>query len=475
MQLPEGSQNWADIARLGRYFLDLVEDPSWVQRRVTVIDFVDLQRARRSVSMTISGPELLRRARKHQISIANGIFIPLELMPKGLLVDFSIRDGNGAAIPLATSSRDSVAAQALILACAEKSGIDPIEFSSAAIDKVYDIAHAFPTDDIVQAVSSGINNDSLKKLWGIQTGQSSNALQVDTWDRAFGDPKFRQFMATFTLQFMPIVFVTSGSLDTDFILKTSITDSEPVLGQRSIKERLAIDGVLIQYTATNSGLAQREHIRLNAPEGTFATEPIVTQGLSDTEEASGTLRPSNSIHQMTTRSAATLYLNSESSDVYNLYLELRPTTRSFLIPSFISVASAMLILTLGVILHASDGRLNNIATATSGSTVALLLIIPSLVSAYFAQPGEHEVRASLLAVPRFVVGMSAFFTTMATVPIFVNMSGRVIALIWLTASIVGLLTLIYLIVVRHNINKAIREVDLISGLTVESQTFELED
>jgi hypothetical protein len=98
-----------------------------------------------------------------------------------------------------------------------------------------------------------------------------------------------------------------------------------------------------------------------------------------------------------------------------------------------------------------------------------------LVSAYFAQPGEHEVRASLLAVPRFVVGMSAFFTTMATVPIFVNMSGRVIALTWLTASIVCVLTLIYLIVVRHNINKAIREVDLISGLTVESQTFELED
>jgi hypothetical protein len=76
-------------------------------------------------------------------------------------------------------------------------------------------------------------------------------------------------------------------------------------------------------------------------------------------------------------------------------------------------------------------RLVGVAENQSDAAVALLLVAPSLLTAYLVQPGEHPIASRVLRPLRYLVALSALSTYVVASMLVLGFSKAVISTWWL--------------------------------------------
>ncbi len=136
-------------------------------------------------------------------------------------------------------------------------------------------------------------------------------------------------------------------------------------------------------------------------------------------------------------------------------LALVPKVRSFSFPAFASLLISMGVLATGISLNYADlgwdpprvTRLSSIALTSSGSVIALLLVLPSMYLLALVRRDEHAVASSLLRFPRYALRLAALSIFMSAVLATFSMSSTATTWIWVSALIVC--AVVFIIVLLH--------------------------
>ncbi|SKV51946.1 Uncharacterised protein [Mycobacteroides abscessus subsp. massiliense] len=226
---------------------------------------------------------------------------------------------------------------------------------------------------------------------------------------------------------MPIVAIEAQ--EPQRVVKFRTT--EPLVSQSAVigpREGLGIDPEVYSIDAPSIGRAQREHLRIVAPNGTFLTSATLST-LPPLEQPTQPIFGNKYIRRVTPERAV-LYSWLSPPGVYKVLFGLRPSLREFRVPALTTLILSFLILALGSAGEWAYGILSDISKDRSESAVALLLVIPTLAVAYIAREGEHEIRAHLLQYMRYLVGVAGFFTLTAAIALTLRLNSSIIVAIW---------------------------------------------
>lgn len=472
MTIGDGPRLWKDCKEFGRYFRDLHVDTSWIRRRVETIDMVDSAHIQRRISLDVDMNDVRSRALKFGVDIEHGVFLPISLLKKNLLLDFDIRDDSGNTLSILTSDEDSHAAQSCMLASIENLGVDPGSLNTAIIDRIYHLAREEPSSaDCVTLADSESDSESSSSVeaWTILEPQLNlDKEDVNQWNSFFSDDEFRGFAIDFTLKYCPIVRVDCNRNSS--VIKIKLLDTESAIRDNPAwREEFCITESLYEVPFPSAGRAQREHFRIIAPEGILMLGTLMLRADDATSEKSHPVpRKTSSLftHRVSTNRVS-LYTRNVPVGNYAALVALKPDNAGFAIPAILSVGLSAILLLMGSIAQFLGDTLEYVAEKQSSPAVSLILIIPSTVSAYLARQGDHEIRARLLRVPRFLVGISAISTAIAIIATVGNITPDWMALVWLVCAIICMVVLVLLVLMAHDTKKQAGYVRLFSDKSQE--------
>lgn len=431
-------------------------------RRVETVTHLDAQRIERRTTLDIDCACLRDLARDAGGGNATTLLVPIALLPKGLLLDIDVRDKTGAVVPVSVSDRDSSAATALMLArLAEIPGVDPAQLNPAIPQKLYDIASAMPKDDEDDedgasdwsALTEAHGDDVLVDLWRIDPSLTVSDADVEQWRDLFEDGEFSGLVLTFSLQYMLMSTIDVRDNDVCTIKLRHVEVSE-LDSNNTLAERLGLSAFYYLIDAPAVGRAAREHLRVVAPPGTFLQSVTLVDLSVDVESQYKHLVPAfgaGRFQSRVTPERAVIYSKGLPEGSYSVMVALRPALGGFVRPAIFSVGASLLLIVGGLWEEASRGVLTS-GRFSIEAAVAILLIFPSLSTAYIAGEGEHELLRRLLTYPRVTLALSAIATVLAAGVVVIDVSRRATEIWWLVAAVVNALVLTLLLCI-HTVSR----------------------
>ncbi|MCL2089739.1 MAG: hypothetical protein FWH11_00685 [Micrococcales bacterium] len=103
---PEEPETEAE-AILGAYFYSLLAHSDWVERRIVSVEPIDGERSLRKVSIDINVDKVRRFADDAGLSSQGGLLVPLGLLRKEIILDFSVTDQDGRPTSVLFSEKNS--------------------------------------------------------------------------------------------------------------------------------------------------------------------------------------------------------------------------------------------------------------------------------------------------------------------------------------------------------------------------------
>lgn len=256
MQPPAGPVEWVGYENLGRFWLDLYTDHSWILRRVEGVTLLDLVRVERRTTLDIDVQRITELAEKHELTDKQSLVIPLALLDKNLLLDVDVSDEVGSTLPICVSDRDASAAALLMLAYLEHSH-DMLGIPRAIQQKLYDIAKGNPSIEDRKTLTLSAAGEI--EQWGLGASLMVGQDAVDKWLSLFDDRKFSDLVVAFTLQYMLMVPLRLPDQRSVRILKFRIVEASGELTpERSWLERAGISPFSYLIEAPTVGRAGRE-------------------------------------------------------------------------------------------------------------------------------------------------------------------------------------------------------------------------
>lgn len=388
MQLPSGPTTFATAATLGKYFCALIDDPSWIRRRVETVQIVDLKRVERRVTLDVDMSKVTAAATAAGLDLegVTRLPVPLALLKKTLMLDFDVRDGSGTSLPMATSDEDSGAAHAMILHRIATE-LDATKVSEKLVERLYAIAKGMPTPEDYSALVTVNRPDRDVKAWQLSSETSKvNQAESDEWVKIFTTLRTLQTITDFTLLFMPTVYLQKDAGVT--LVKYRYVERESVMARPSWFQRLGWTPSDALIEAPTVGRAQREHLRLVAPPGLSITRMFLTRII----EPADAPFPAQEFERRVALERGVLYSTGLQRGMYMVVASLVPTASEFAVPALMATIVSAIMLLGGAWFQAAFGVL-----ADAQSTIALLLLAPSSVAAYLTRRGEHQLLGRILA------------------------------------------------------------------------------
>lgn len=480
-------------AKYGKLFRKLLNDSSWLARRVERVDLLDSDGSRHFVSLDINVKELEKKCAESGIDLGEDYLelpIPLGLVEKSLYLDFDVRDIDGRSLSLLTSDENSELAKSVIVATAREASIPIDDMDQRLIDHIKNIAQTSPSDRDLKTII-GMEKGRHGKVRAWQVPATFRDAQ-DDWFKLFSEEECLSWFISFTRAFMPVVniplphgrsrtIIKYSFLETDSVREASLFRNSlwPVrIGskkwrkdlkeavdycRRVTPEHLSLRPRAAFFEIKGIGFATRDHVRILAPEGTFFTDFELYESEVDDEgdvpvSAEISTNPAAPNTHYTRRLAPSLLVvNLKGVPQANWTIEayFRPTLDGFVLPAIVTALATTIILLGGGIhqlissylenLMYSDGVLNNNAV----STITLLLLIPTILSAFVARGGEHQLRSESLFWLRVGVGCSGTATAVAALILITGVVGWLLGIIWVALGLVGLGVLVVLVSAHH--------------------------
>jgi hypothetical protein len=452
--LPEILLSLDDICdkNLGDFFHDLIADFSWVSRKVEIIRILDSLRWEHKVSLDLDVDKLHERIERHSLNGHSFLPIPIGIFDKNLLVDFDVSESN-TSLHMLTSDEDSTVSSnilfsLLVNSCDELNVINDIPEEIRKF--IYSIVRSNETDIFSDIASS------ISKLSG--QDESEWWKYVDTVDM------FSKWLVRLSSSYIPMVMLNTTK--PNLLIKYCLvqpTSTERELNttherrlRRFFNRITGRRGKIIVVEDFHFGYAQREHLKICAPDGTeISGAPEIVDYIhsgNDTEK--------NKFYGRVTPERTIVYAQLEQPALpgqFSIKQEMRPGLAGFYYGAMYSLFLNTLILFLvgfwpiaknTLICLSEISLLKNIpiffrlteSTQTLISPLAgLLPTIPSLYSVYLAQTTEHPLRSWILAPSRSMVRFSAIST--AGLLLWISLRKMNSPLFWWLASLSTVITL----------------------------------
>lgn len=366
----------------------LYADTSWIVRRVESVSVLDDTFLERVTSFTIDASAvhgLVHRKRKRGEQ-STAYYVPLSLLPKGLLLDFDVRAEDGCALPLAGRAVDSMASARILAKHARPAGPVPRSAKLALFRLAYDFPPTM-TSPVPKEVFLRLDSDARSLLNGQGLAWWNRAVRIDAF--CSGVIEFgTNFLALVPLRLEhgPQVVVKMRRLE---------EQSKSVLPhlQRQTPWWRNRPGRSLLVPVHEIGRAKSEHIKLTAPSGTFFSDPMCLPLLG------GHI----TYLQRSAGNRVTIYTTSHQRGNYWVLLTLWPIRTGFTRPAAYLTGYGAAVLWLGAVTDYLSskwwpGSVSFLWTLRSHSeaVVTLLVVLPSILIAYIVREGEHETRNRLL-------------------------------------------------------------------------------
>lgn len=384
---------------LGKYFLDLYADTSWVARRGEAIHILDDHRLERRITLDLDVEALLKRARTclGDDATVKTLLVPLTFLEKSLFLDFDLVGPGGESLHLVTSEQDSRAAQCMMLAQLAKQ--DTGEISPKLREKLYDLAARFPGDDL----NAGADTYTLRQLHPSTLAgfTAEDQAQWATWLHE-SSPALK-LLTTFTTHYMPIAELPVSEGLRSAMVKMRLVDPWDQPWETS---RLGLGPAGFNISTPTIGRYRREHIRVLAPDGTALSGiGLTNQEAPVLADPGAALVGASEFYSRLTPERGVVYTKgyNTNDDSVNLSFTMWPQSEGFLLPALFTTLSSALLLGAGGYAEFSEQFLSEKLKGNLDAAIALLLVVPSLYSIYLSRGGEHALRSKLLRRLRAVV------------------------------------------------------------------------
>jgi hypothetical protein len=415
--------------------LPLILNPDrWIHRRVEQIEFIDRRTVRRQISVDFTLPTnvtpvgrfegrdiylaplfLLKRDHPRPLRVGrpHHRWTPWrpeyrERLPMSLFSDLTFVDETGERLPLITRRQSTRLANAVLyLAAAQVIG-RPL--SKEITDKITDIAFG----------NRAVRKDALQDIFVRGGGGASPerlSLRAAGW--------FAELACMFATHLPIVCLLTDGPPGRSI---TKLSYVEPLGDDYSaakgrVRRSLGLKSENLAVGVNEIGGAASHHIEVVIPDDlqvnylslggkSYTVANAKWHELKDEEK-------DYSIRQVGTASSGNIYLSEPTYTrrMGRLSVKMRVKRTGFLVGAF--VASGIITLVLAVLALLAPEVIDNV---NSDASVAALLLLPSVVAAFIARPGEHMITARMLRWARFALvanaalpflAVLAFFTTQA--------------------------------------------------------------
>lgn len=479
------SANEFDLAALpaealGDLYLDLLENPVWVARRVETVRIPDnegLQERERTVSIDVDVKELKSRLGAQGFMTTSAV-VPLGLVPKGLMLDFDIRLDSGNTTSLLTRREDARVAALVVLAAVRRSG-NAQRLSSELVDAIESLAIQFPVLS-EEATGSEEERSPLSASGGVRPPAGlSTKCRLD-WEAIQEDPVVRRLMKQLSEHYLPLARLQLSSSRLVVKYRRLENDVDPTM--RFLSRRRGPDKRWAFYQkrpywpvvirAGHIGRATSEHLRVVAPEGTnFAFAMLVPAPDGD--------RPTSL--EYTSRISperAAMYTSGVEAGDYYFVAALIPSLGGFVRPSLWLTGIVAFVLGFGAVSEQLWSFLESVRGYTDAA-VTLLLVVPTLFVAYILREGEHHVRRQLLMPARNLSLATLLPLLVAAVSLFVDLEpisreigvDKLLAPVWGLSSLIALFLFASLAAIGIRVRDAQRFVSEQAHATVEQYVY----
>jgi hypothetical protein len=454
-----------EVATWGVFFASLLEDPSWVGRRVETIRLLDRSRVERRISLDVDFDDV--RARVHEAglpaSALQDLPLPVAFLRKQLLFDLDVSDGGGQSLSVATSDVDAAASGSLILAVAAREAGEAISWRMPAWRRAWtEVATQ------VAIVTRAADAPPSPLVAPESFSDEANAL----WRRLFRAGPAAGLLRDFADQYQLMVYVDATGPWRHRVLKFTTVDALRYEERLRSLNRIGLAPAILDVPLSGIGSAAREHTRVIAPEGT-----TVTGVAWDPEASEKPLIEGESVRLAGIEDRGVAYTRGLPARPYSLRISLEVSRGIFFFPAAI-VSWFMVALLIGAVtLQATDcrfsddglltGRLLDLGQvsffriegpdgASVDGFVAVLALVPTLIVAYLVRPNEHAFVGSLMTLPRVLLTAAAFSVTAAGAVAAVSVEARVLQGFFMGALAVALISALVNTSAAFRIGAAVR-------------------
>lgn len=412
------------FADVGRLLWTLVATQwSWIDRRVENISLTGERSFRRHMSIDCRVPpdvaDLVR-----ELGFGR-FFVPLRFVSKQPLLAFDLRLGDRS-VALLTRRQSALAAEAVLRAAVEQIGQELTPEVVAAVELV--------ASDEDHSAAGALSLLGLTEPG--RTGESATPAELAHWA-----------LSTFDTNYLLLADVGLGEIRQRTIFKVTQEVGPTMRGAQELPLRSAIAWQPTSFvfetpsvTATSS-----YHFQFDAPDGLvvsggelFGTDaPAAAPAVADGPPPKRTFGTSAS-----QGSVLGLHTNREdipAADTYSAEVLVRPSPDGQLRSSAVSSCFSTALLFLATLLaHRID------ETRVDGS-VALLLVVPGVISTFLARPGEHYWVSRLLRGVRVLTLISAVTVYLAAAVIVTGVADGAIREYWLVFALISLVPSVALV------------------------------
>jgi hypothetical protein len=397
-----------EIRRLGGFYDKLIGDGSWIRRRVDTIGLLDRDRVEHKVTLDVDNERLRQIAAEFGLDAANEVAVPLEHIKKELQLDLDVRDKAGAPLPVTLSDEDSKMAYGLVLAAMMRHKIDPDKITARIHSQLFRMAQR-PSLDVLKDITERAKTPGYKSKKGVERVQLDGP-DIAQWRMLLSiDEIFYRLLQLAQSYFLSATIPTSDSGVS--IVKFRYVEVPETVGAPFLFQNLGFGSPQIYVPAPGVGTAQREHTRVQAPEGSLLSRAKLVSndgGVGSTDEDV----PEGKYGKRESHERAVVYTSRLSArSTYGVVIRVVPALGYFYFPAWVStfVLTGFLGLAIYVQTH---GHYLTRQTTNADAVFAMLGLVPTLISAYLIRAGEHQIVARLQFVPRallFLAALSAVF------------------------------------------------------------------
>jgi hypothetical protein len=435
-----------ELADEGGLTLELLLRSDWVARRVETVRFLDSTRLERRISLDLDIEELGRLCAT-QNGASGRVLLPLIVLEKGLLLDLDITaDAVGASI--ATSDDDSRAATGALLRTLVDANVDVSALSSSILRTIQNATRAMPSELDLQVLRDGSAEAGTVDAWRLvedpNLSEQENEDEAATWTALLAaNDDFWSLLRNFTKSFMLMTDVDLDDLPR--VIKIRYVETQDP-AEMDLATRMGLAPYLTLVEAPGVATAKREHLRIEAPPGVVIEEAALWS-IDDRFDPGLRALPTSADRtyqrRLTLDRVAIYTAKAENSD-YAVAVSMRANPSGFLRRSQYVLVLGFLMLTLGAIFELVQCTLTEIRTNNADPTVALLVLVPTLLVAYVAREGDHETLGDLLRVPRLLVASTGLVTLASAVALVAGVPHRGLALTWLVAAVWVFVVMVWL-------------------------------
>ena len=430
--LDELTANYMSSKRLGAMYLSLLEDWSWVSRRVETVKIIDEIKIERRVSLDLKVQEIRRRAKIYGFSDNEVIPIPIAFFHKDLLLDFSMATCNNYNISLLDEKDSAILSSLAVRYSLLEYGMQDINNDDwLQFRRLWNKDSSNIQEDLFcKVLDNSVAEKWISGTWKLRLDdfsrpedscpdQNSYKLTAQYWNYV-EKFEFTRRLAECLVIFTPAsIWFDLNSKSTEHVIRYSISESwQSDVAEK--KDYLSFRNVIGNYVCVDFPALYpccNEHIIFEVPDGIFLSDFKLYLNLLDDEDEVNGKQTYFEQHLSSNRYTYRFYYDNFLSNkkiFRTISTSVLPSPDNVMWP-ILSWCFSIFMLLLGCFIfqifppHILDKVQNN---QDVSSAVTILLLIPTICLAFIVRLGENSLRARLLYSTRawslVLLGLSLF-------------------------------------------------------------------